>query len=303
MHCSLLLENNYMLKFLDYMPLKEELDISLLKDSYLFACHKDIEIIKPGNVNINSAHLDTNAEDYIVSSINSSNKLFKEDFSLGDRVLESITETKKVTKVNTNLGIILLCAPIIHAFINYNQMDLKNAISNVIDNATIDDTLKICEAINIANPGGLGKNEKYDTRSLPPIELRKIMGHSSSYDRISYQYNHNFIDILNFIVPRITFHLKNSHSLDISLSLTFLEIMSKIPDSHISRKLGDKIAKKTSNHANDLLKILDKESSHEYLTNQLSKLDYEYKKKGINPGTTADLLLASLMIYKIFISN
>ena len=136
----------------------------------------------------------------------------------------------------------------------------------------------------------------------PLIQLEILLQASVDHAKelLLYDWGYNGYD---FIIPRIIFLNKKHGSLDISLSLMFIEILAKIPDSHISRKLGEKISKKTSNHANDLLKILDKESSHEYLTNQLNKLDYEYKKKGINPGTTADLLLASLMIYKIFISN
>ena len=126
------------------------------------------------------------------------------------------------------------------------------------------------------------------------------MNHSASYDRISYQYSHDYSDIFDFIIPRLVFLNKKHNSLDISLSLMFMEILAKIPDSHISRKFDDKIAKKTSNNAYDLLKILDREYDPDYLAKALNNLDYEYKKKGINPGTTADLLVASLMIYKIF---
>ena len=187
--------------------------------------------------------------------------------------------------------------------INFKDIDLRDGIKMTLSSATSKDTLDICSAINISSPGGLGKRDLYDTNSLPNVSVREIMDYSAKYDRISYQYSNNYIDIFDFIIPRLIFLNKKHGSLDISLSLMFLEILAKIPDSHISRKFGEKIAKKTSNNASDLLKILDKESSHEYLTNQLSKLDYEYKKKGINPGTTADLLLASLMIYKIFISN
>tara|TARA_B110000014_G_C19892833_1_gene461933 strand:- start:387 stop:776 length:390 start_codon:yes stop_codon:yes gene_type:complete len=129
------------------------------------------------------------------------------------------------------------------------------------------------------------------------------MQYSSKYDRISYQYAHKFTDIFDFIVPCIKFHRKYSRSYEHSLALTFLEILSKIPDSHISRKFGDKISKKTSNEANDLLKILDKDDSWDLASKHLKSLDYEYKKKGINPGTTADLLVAGLMVYKIFSSE
>ena len=285
-------------------PLNQgQLTSEYLQAAYLFSCHKDIELIKPGNVNLVSPHKDTNAKDYIESSILSSKILFEEKYTLGERVLESIKITRTKVKTNTNLGIILLCAPIIHAIINYKDLDLRDGIKMTLSSATPQDTINICSAINISSPGGLGKSTFYDTNSLPEVSIQEIMGYSAKYDRISYQYSNNYIDIFDFIIPRLVFLNKKHGSLDISLSLMFIEILAKIPDSHISRKLGEKISKKTSNHANDLLKILDKESSHEYLTNQLNKLDYEYKKKGINPGTTADLLLASLMIYKIFISN
>ncbi len=286
-----------------YLLNEEQLTSKNIQSAYLFSCHKDIELIKPGNVNIISSHKDTNAKDYIDSSILSSKMLFQEKYTLGERILESVKITREKIKTNTNLGIILLCAPIIHAIINFKDTDLRDGIKMTLSSATSKDTLDICSAINISSPGGLGKRDLYDTNSLPNVRVKEIMDYSAKYDRISYQYSNNYEDIFDFIIPRIIFLNKKHGSLDIALSLMFIEILAKIPDSHVSRKLGDKISKKTSNHANDLLKILDKESSHEYLTNQLSKLDYEYKKKGINPGTTADLLLASLMIYKIFISN
>ena len=65
-----------------------------------------------------------------------------------------------------------------------------------------DDTVKICKAINISSPGGLGDASKYDTKSLPNVKLREIMSYSAGYDRISYQYHNNFKDILDFILPK-----------------------------------------------------------------------------------------------------
>ena len=280
--------------------------ISDLREAYLFACRKDIEAIKPGNVNINSPHKDMNAEDFITSSISSSIKMFEHNISLGERILWSIEATKSSTSMNTNLGIILLCAPIIHALINYPEISLREGISLSINNSSKLDTRMICSAINIASPAGLDfnhDNQKYDTRDLPDISLRELMCHSSDYDRISYEYCHDYSGIIDYVVPLLSNRVKNNDSIDISVSLTFVEILANIEDSHICRKLGNKIAKKTSNHANDLLKILDKESDRDYVAKELNNLDYEYKKKGINPGTTADLLIASLMIYKIFESD
>ena len=285
---------------IQYLHDKEKYNLDNLQNAYLFACRKDIELIKPGNVNIKSPHSDTNAEDYLESSLLSSKELFKPDYSLGERILNSIKITRSKVKTNTNLGIILLCAPIIHACIYFNNLTMREGIKKTLSSSTVKDTQDLCMAINISAPGGLGTREIYDTASKPTVNILEIMNHSASYDRISYQYCHDYSDIFDFIIPRLVFLNKKHNSLDISLSLMFMEILAKIPDSHISRKFDDKIAKKTSNNASDLLKILDREYSPDYLADRLNNLDYEYKKKGINPGTTADLLVASLMIYKIF---
>ena len=282
---------------------KDKHSLDDLKSAYLFSCKKDIELIKPGNVNLLSSHKDTNAQDYLDSAILSSKELFNQNYSLGKRILESVNVTRSKVNVNTNLGIILLCAPVIQSYIDFNNLDLREGIKKTLSTTSIKDTHDLCAAINISSPGGLGNSDMYDTASYPNASIKQIMDYSQEYDRISYQYSHNFSDIFDFIIPKLEFLNQRYESLDISLSLLFIEILAKIPDSHISRKFGDKIAKKTSNNAHDLLKILDREYDPDYLAKALNNLDYEYKKKGINPGTTADLLVASLMIYKISGNN
>lgn len=282
---------------------KDKHSLDDLKSAYLFSCKKDIELIKPGNVNLLSSHKDTKAQDYLDSAILSSKELFNQNYSLGKRILESVNVTRSQVNVNTNLGIILLCAPVIQSYIDFNNLDLRQGIKKTLSTSSIKDTHDLCAAINISSPGGLGDSDMYDTASYPNASIKQIMDYSQEYDRISYQYSHNFSDIFDFIIPKLEFLNQRYESLDISLSLLFIEILAKIPDSHISRKFGDKIAKKTSNNAHDLLKILDREHDPDYLAKALNNLDYEYKKKGINPGTTADLLVASLMIYKISGNN
>ena len=282
---------------------KDKHSLDDLKSAYLFSCKKDIELIKPGNVNLLSSHKDTKAQDYLDSAILSSKELFNQNYSLGKRILESVNVTRSQVNVNTNLGIILLCAPVIQSYIDFNNLDLREGVKKTLSTTSIKDTHDLCAAINISSPGGLGDSDMYDTASYPNASIKQIMDYSQEYDRISYQYSHNFSDIFDFIIPKLEFLNQRYESLDISLSLLFIEILAKIPDSHISRKFGDKIAKKTSNNAHDLLKILDREHDPDYLAKALNNLDYEYKKKGINPGTTADLLVASLMIYKISGNN
>ena len=124
---------------------------------------------------------------------------------------------------------------------------------------------------------------------------------SSDYDLISKQYAFFFEDILRFIVPTLDNAFHRIKDRKLAISYTFLKILEKYPDSHICRKYDDKIAKKTSNEASDLIKILDGGTRHESWGKKLMSLDNHFKMARVNPGTTADLLVVSMMIYDYFI--
>ena len=111
-----------------------------LMDNYIYACTKDVELIKPGNVRKGSPHKDTTAEDYITSAISSSSTLCSNELTLGDRTYLSVSHTRAKINVNTNLGIILLCCPIIHSIINYNQLELCDAIKSSLEDSSSNDT-------------------------------------------------------------------------------------------------------------------------------------------------------------------
>ena len=73
---------------------REIYTLTKLKEAYLYACKKDIELIKPGNVSINSPHSDANAQDYLDSSILSAKELFQDKYALGERILQSVKMTR-----------------------------------------------------------------------------------------------------------------------------------------------------------------------------------------------------------------
>ena len=95
--------------------------------------------------------------------------------------------------------------------------------------------------------------------------------------------------------------LQDIKDTELAISYCFLKILEKYPDSHITRKYGHKIAKKTSKEASDLIKILDGDTRHESWGKNLMSLDKHFKMTRVNPGTTADLLVVSMMIYDYFI--
>ena len=153
----------------------------------------------------------------------------------------------------------------------------------------------------IAKPGGLGAHDTHDVKYKPAVSLYEIMSISSNYDQISNQYSNFFYDILNFIIPTIHHSIDKISDTKLALSYSYLKTLEKYPDSHITRKYGHKSAKKTSKEASDLIKILDGDTRHESWGKNLMSLDKHFKMARVNPGTTADLLVVSMMIYDYFI--
>ena len=272
-----------------------------VEKSYLRACDLDINCIKPGNVSIYTSHDDTTANDFISSYNLTSRIIATKKISLGERIEQSIIVTKKNVNTNTNLGIILLCSLFSQSLCVQKDITLKEAIRDVVMNCEKSDLSKICNAISSANPGGLGKHNKFDVRSDVKITLFELMKISSEYDQISRQYSLFYKDIFDFVIPTLHESLGQIQDMKLAISYTFLKTLAKYPDSHISRKYGHKIAKKTSNEAYDLLKILDGDTRHESWGNNLMSLDKHLKMARVNPGATADLLVVSMMIYDYYI--
>ena len=283
--------SEYKIKFIEHK----------IENSYLHACNLDINCIKPGNVNIHTSHIDTTSEDFITSYTVTSKIIASPKMSLGERIENSIIATKNNVETNTNLGIILLCSLFSQSLSLKKDINLNEAIRDVVLNCKKKDLSKICNAITIVNPGGLGTHEKFDVRSDIKITLSELMLVSSEYDQISRQYSLFFQDIFDFIIPNLHKSLTRISDIKLAISYTFLKTLAKYPDSHISRKYGDKIAKKTSNEAHDLLKILDGDTRHESWGTNLMSLDKHFKMTRVNPGATADLLVVSMMIYDYFI--
>ena len=272
-----------------------------VKLSYITACSYDVQCIKPGNVNYLSSHHDTSIDDFIKSYNITSDIISMPDMSLGARVYECVKSTKRTVDKNTNLGIVLLCSVFSQSLLFNTNSTLIESIKNVVMNSTVQDVSDICDAISLANPGGLNSHDTYDVRSKPNISLFEVMRISSDYDQISKQFSSFFSDIFSFIIPMFHQSLENIKDTKLAISYSFLKILEKYPDSHITRKYGHKIAKKTSKEASDLIKILDGDTRHESWGKNLMSLDKHFKMARVNPGTTADLLVISMMIYDYFI--
>ena len=108
---------------------------------------------------------------------------------LGVTILRCIEETRKVVNTNTNLGIVLLLAPL--ASVPLDE-PLEPGLKQVLSQTTVEDSRNVYAAIRLAKPGGLGKVPEQDVRDEPTLPLREVMALAKDRDLIAAQYATDF---------------------------------------------------------------------------------------------------------------
>ena len=91
-----------------------------LGELYRQACEVDVQAFKPGNVSVYADGHDMTVADFRTSAKVSAEPLCNPDYSLGEKIYYAVKATREAVGCNTNLGIILLCAPLIQAISHKN---------------------------------------------------------------------------------------------------------------------------------------------------------------------------------------
>ena len=215
---------------------------------------------------------------------------------------------------NVLLGHILILAPLVSAAsicmktdkIKIEEFEL--IVRRVIEDATVEDTLNLYDAIKICNPGGLGRIEKYDIYGensyneirQDDITLKKIFELSKDYDLISSEYSSGFNIIIKEGLPYFIETFKSSQDINIAIVNTYLKLLSTHLDTLIIRKSGKEYALEVSKTASDILShggISTKKGLG--LTIKFDKALHKQNGK-LNPGTTADLVAGTIFCALIF---
>jgi triphosphoribosyl-dephospho-CoA synthase len=251
------------------------------------ACVWEATARKPGNVHRFGDFADCTYLDFIVSAAAVA-PVFDDPSgkTVGQLVLDAMTRTRAVTRSNTNLGIILLLAPLAKAGL---AADLRQSVEQILASLTVRDAEQVYEAIRVAAPAGLGKVSEQDVASRPTLPLQKVMALASGHDKIAAQYVTGFHDVFACGVPALQQGLRDTTTLEGSIIACHLRLLATFPDSLIARKCGIAIAEEASRRANDAL-IGGAEA--------VADLDAWLRADGHrrNPGTTADLVTASLFV-------
>ncbi len=270
-----------------------------VRDAYLEACEVELWARKPGNVSIYSPGHRMTAADFRLSARVSAAPLANPGVSLGPRIYRAVMGTNRAVRCNTNLGIVLLCAPMMQAALMGTGRSLRADVGSIVESAGRIDTAWVYCAIRLASPAGLGMVVHNDVRKEPACSLREAMWPAAQRDRIAYQYISVYKDVFEWAVPRLRDLRRRWGDESWAAVGVFLGLLAQIPDTHIVRKHGYPLAIRVSEQAarmGDMLCSTDTPIRH---LSGLEEWDRELKCAGINPGTTADLTVATLLAVRL----
>jgi len=263
--------------------------------AYLWACALDVVVRKPGNVSAASAGHRMHAGQFITSALVSVDPLFEPGAAVGKRIEGAIAATRAAVECNTNLGIVLLCAPLAAANErrrNHGDDELTARLHETLAALDLDDARAAFRAIALANPGGLGAAAQQDVREVPTADLRVAMQLAADRDRVARQYANDFADVVGLGVPQFIHHSATPATAMLAAYLTFL---ATEPDSHIVRKHGAALAHSVTEDARAMVDAWSA-SGNQPVATAVAAWDERLKSAGLNPGTSADLAVASAFV-------
>jgi triphosphoribosyl-dephospho-CoA synthase len=257
-----------------------------------------LDALKPGNVHRFSDGHGMTLEDFITSANVSAEPLTAPDLGLGERIYIAVEATHEAVGCNTNLGILMLCAPLIQTAYELNRQagSFHDTLCKTLLNVNATEMEWLFKAIRLAAPGGLGKSDKHDVSQTPSADLIEVMTHAADRDQIARQYVTGFTDLFDFALPRLRNYQERWQSKEWATTALFLSLLAHFPDTHIRRKSGLYKSVAISLHAAELLNGMFQVELPEHYQLRLLQADNEFKREGVNPGTSADLTVATLFL-------
>jgi triphosphoribosyl-dephospho-CoA synthase len=262
-----------------------QLTSSEIEQAFIAACRLEVRALKPGNVHIYADGHGMRVADFEKSAEAAAPHIANPNLRVGQRIRRAVDATFEAVQCNTNLGIILLCAPLALAAGtplavaagapsgNTLEQRLKTVLANLND----DDTRDVFATIARATPGGLGEASDGDVRAAPPpgMTLMKAMDLAESRDLIAREYISGFKHIFALEQDRYAARLANGWSAEDALARIFISELARVADTHIARKFGAARAEDVRASA------------------------AQFKADGLNPGSLADLMAATAFTHNL----
>jgi len=279
---------------------------------------------KPGNIHRTADFSETIFEHYLASAVAiapsfrkaaeqgikfSNGEIGASELGIGSMIKDAVNRMLSSQKGgNTLLGAIIILAPIAAAagMIDgkISLVKLRKNIKMVVESTTPEDAIQTYDAIALVNPGGLNHSKDLDVNDLKSkkkildqgITLYDTFKIASVYDSIAYEWVNNYPTTFDLGYPYLVKELEKTGNLNIATVHSFLKILAEVPDTFISRKVGQQKAERISIQANNVLKQGGLSTSKgKQLLLEFDK-NLRDSKNDLSPGTTADITEAVLAL-------
>jgi triphosphoribosyl-dephospho-CoA synthase len=271
----------------------------VIEQAFIDACHAELHALKPGNVHVHAAGHGMETAHFERAAAAAAPFIADPTRRVGARILGAVGASFAATGLNTNLGIVLLCAPLAAAADAAQRSsvpgasELRGRLSAILDTLDVSDADQAFQAIVLANPAGLGRAEAGDVAEPPSVTLREAMALASDRDRIARAYVTAFDDIFSFALPELEAARRAAANESFAITALHMGLLASFPDSHIARKHGARVAEGVREEAK-LNEALWRPAPSPESWKRLLMFDADLKARGLNPGTTADFVVATL---------
>jgi triphosphoribosyl-dephospho-CoA synthase len=266
--------------------------------AYIEACLAELDAPKPGNVHRFAPGHRMEVADFVRSAEASAALIAATGARVGIRVRTAVDATLEAVGQNTNLGIILLCAPLAAAA-EAEDAPLRPALAGVLDRLDLSDAADVFSAIAAANPAGLGRAPRHDVNAPVVATLREAMAEAADRDRIARQYVTAYEDIFSLGLPALATACPRYSDARWSTLAVYLAFLAAMPDTHIVRKFDAATAEAVRREAVDWRDAFAAAGDPEAIADSLLGWDAGLKSRAINPGTSADLTVATLFASRL----
>ncbi len=262
---------------------------------FLASCLAELSALKPGNVHRFSGGHGMEVATFERAAAAAAPFIAEARLSVGKRILGATEASVAATGVNANLGIVLLSAPLAKAAGEFSiGIGLRRRLATILSELNYDDADDAFAAIRLANPAGLGEVETGDVRySNPRFTLIEAMYLAKDRDRIANAYVTAYADVFDVALPALHAALAETDDRTLATTTLHMTLLAEFADSHIVRKYGAEVAAEVQDAARDLKQWWYPIARPNSLK-KLLEFDVALKEKQINPGTTADFVVATI---------
>jgi triphosphoribosyl-dephospho-CoA synthase len=258
----------------------------------------EVSAEKPGNVTPTRSFGDMRYEDFLRSSVALGPELARAgQRPVGETIRAAIVATRRWSQANTNLGIVLLFTPLAKAALSEATGGLRDNLRQILRRLTIEDARAAYAAIRLASPGGLEEAVQHDVRTEPEVTLRQAMASAVERDSIAAEYLSDYDITFERGLPALQANLAKEITTDQVVLQTYLELLATTPDTLIGRKRSAAAAQAVSDEAD---RVLEAGGVFTVAGRQaMAALDARLRAapgNSLNPGTTADLMAATLFV-------